>query len=287
MIRSVGAAPVDYSPLTCEPGTWSGSPSFTYTFQVEDASLQVLQSGPSNVYAPPSNLIDLPLVCIVQAEQPRRRDHLPQRHEPPIGADTAPPVRLGRRGPRCHLHACTFSIAASDPNSVALGVQARARYTVTTRCPPRRGKGRPGASRRSGCQPDGHRAHAPQQHLPGAYRATAKGCRIASASRSRRSSPTRRACARCRPLIRSATLHPPSRTHGTARRPSAPSTSAGRRGGRSPLRLAPGPRVRTIAFAPVSAPDPISPAPDRLLRGRSRPRSTACCCSTPAALTRA
>ena len=40
--------------VTCEPGAWSGSPSFTYTFEAENASAQVLQSGPSNVFAPPS-----------------------------------------------------------------------------------------------------------------------------------------------------------------------------------------------------------------------------------------
>jgi hypothetical protein len=48
----VGATLVDFSPLTCEPGTWSGSPSFTYTFQVENASAQALQSAPTNVLAP-------------------------------------------------------------------------------------------------------------------------------------------------------------------------------------------------------------------------------------------
>jgi Trypsin len=36
-------------PVTCEPGTWSGSPTFTYTF-VDSGKGQILQSGPSPTY---------------------------------------------------------------------------------------------------------------------------------------------------------------------------------------------------------------------------------------------
>ena len=50
----VGATPLDYSPLTCEPGAWSGSPTFSYSFQVENASAQLLQSGPGNIFTPPA-----------------------------------------------------------------------------------------------------------------------------------------------------------------------------------------------------------------------------------------
>ena len=106
LIRSVGAGPVDFSPLTCEPGAWSGSPSFSYTFQVEDASLRVLQSGPSNVYVPPSNLIDLPLVCIVQAANSGGVSTYRSATSPPIRGRYGPPIRLGGRPamPSARLH---------------------------------------------------------------------------------------------------------------------------------------------------------------------------------------
>ena len=97
LIRSVGAAPVDFSPLTCEPGAWSGSPSFTYTFQVEDASPQVLQSGPSNVYTPPSSLVGVPLVCIVQASNPGGVTTVRSGHEPSHRGGHSPPRLLDGR----------------------------------------------------------------------------------------------------------------------------------------------------------------------------------------------
>jgi hypothetical protein len=141
-IRAVGSAPVDYSPLTCEPGGWSGSPSFTYTFQTENASPQVLQSGPSNVYAPPPSLIGVPLVCIVQASNPGGVTTLRSATTPPIATDASPPV-ASITSVRCHVHACTVSIAASDPNSVALGVQPWVSYTATAKChPKKRAKGK-------------------------------------------------------------------------------------------------------------------------------------------------
>ena len=141
-IRAVGSAPVDYSPLTCEPGGWSGSPSFTYTFQTENASPQVLQSGPSNVYAPPPSLIGVPLVCIVQASNPGGVTTVRSATTPPIATDVLPPV-ASITSVRCHVRACTVSIAASDPNSVALGVQPWVSYIATAKChPKKRAKGK-------------------------------------------------------------------------------------------------------------------------------------------------
>jgi Trypsin len=209
LIRSAGAGPVDFSPLTCEPGTWSGSPSFSYTFQVEDASLRVLQSGPSNVYVPPSNLIDLPLVCIVQAANSGGVSTYRSAASPPIGADTAhPSASVG--GPRCHLQACTFSIAASDPNAVALGIQARARYTVASRCPAKKGKRR--GSTRSGCTRTVTVPMSLSNTSPGHCRATAKrlpyGKRITFTTLVTNTAGLRP----LKPLVRSATLHRPSTT---------------------------------------------------------------------------
>jgi len=134
VLKSVGAAPVDFSPLTCEPGAWSGSPSFTYIFQVDNASAQVLQSGPGNVFIPPSIVVGAPLVCIVQASNPGGVTTFRSGTTPPIAADTAPPL-ASITALKCHLQACMLSIAASDPNAVALTVQPSAAYTVTAKCP--------------------------------------------------------------------------------------------------------------------------------------------------------
>lgn len=211
LIRSVGAAPVDFSPLTCEPGAWSGSPSFTYTFQVEDASLRVLQSGPSNVYVPPSSLIEIPLVCIVQASNPGGVTTFRSATSPPIAADTARPAS-SMGGPRCHLQACSLSIAASDPNSVALDVQSRASYQVTGKCPVKRRTKKPRrTARRSACKRTVTLPVPLSNTSAGHYRATATGLpynkRITFTTFVTNAAGLRS----LKPPVRSATLHRPSK----------------------------------------------------------------------------
>jgi Trypsin len=136
-LKTIGSDPVDYSPLTCEAGAWSGSPSFTYSFQVDNAAAQMLQSGPNNVFAPPSSIIGLPVVCIVQASNAGGVTTFRTGTTPPIAADT---VRPGASisALKCHLQACTLSFIAFDPNALALSVRPAALYTVTVRCPKRK-----------------------------------------------------------------------------------------------------------------------------------------------------
>jgi Trypsin len=139
VLKAVGAASVDFSPLTCEPGAWSGSPSFTYTFQVENASAQVLQSGPANVFVPPSALVGAPLVCIVQASNPGGVTTSRSGTTPPIAADSAAPsVKITAL--KCHLQVCTLAFTASDPNGVAMSLTSSAAYTVTVKCPKKKKK---------------------------------------------------------------------------------------------------------------------------------------------------
>ena len=105
VIKSVGATPVDFSPLTCEPGSWSGSPTFTYTIQTENAASQVLQSGPGNIFTAPSTLVGAPLVCIVQASNPGGVSTARSATTATIAADATPPTtKLGAL--TCHLQAC-------------------------------------------------------------------------------------------------------------------------------------------------------------------------------------
>lgn len=133
-LKTIGSDPVDYSPLTCEPGAWSGSPSFTYDFQVDNSTAQMLQSGPNNVLVPTSAVVGLPVVCIVQASNAGGVTTFRTGTTPPIAADTVRPGAL-ISGLKCHLQACTLSFVAFDPNAVALSVRPAAAYTVTARCP--------------------------------------------------------------------------------------------------------------------------------------------------------
>jgi trypsin len=52
--------------LTCEPGTWSNAPSFTYAF-VDSSSGQALQRGSSSGYLPTARDIGRRILCEVQA----------------------------------------------------------------------------------------------------------------------------------------------------------------------------------------------------------------------------
>ena len=211
LIKSVGDTPIDYSPLTCEPGSWSGSPSFTYTFQVEDASARVLQSGPSNVYSPPSSLIDLPLVCIVQASNAGGVSTYRSATSAPVAADTARPSS-SLSGPKCHLQACTLTIVASDPDSVPLGVQSRASYAVSARCPVRKAKKKARSSARAhACKRTVNVPMSLSNTSAGHYRATAKrlpyGRRITFTTLVTNAAGLRP----LKPLVRSTTLHAPSK----------------------------------------------------------------------------
>ncbi len=210
VIRSVGAAPVDFSPLTCEPGLWSGSPSFTYTFQTEDASPQVLESGPSNTYAPPPSVVGAALVCIVQAINPGGVSTLRSATSAPIAADSAAPV-ASIAGLACHKQACTLSVAASDPNSAALGVEPWVSYEVTTKCHGKMKKKKKRGTR-SAKQTLCHRTAAVIMAVrnvsAGLYQASATGLPYHE-SITFSAVATNAAGLRARPLIRSTTLKPP------------------------------------------------------------------------------
>ena len=45
LLKPAGATPVDFSPLTCEPGAWNGSPTFTYTIQEENPPPRCCRAG--------------------------------------------------------------------------------------------------------------------------------------------------------------------------------------------------------------------------------------------------
>jgi hypothetical protein len=139
VIKSVGLAPVADGPLTCEPGGWSGSPTFTYTFQEENASAQILQSAPGNIFTPPSTLVGSPLVCVVQAGNPGGIYTVRSAPSPELAADTTPPS-TAIKTLRCKFQACVVTFTASDVNGVALSVAPTAAYEVVAKCPKKKGK---------------------------------------------------------------------------------------------------------------------------------------------------
>ncbi len=170
VIKSVGSAPVALGPLTCEPGAWSGSPSFTYTFQEENASAQFLQSGSVDVFTPPATLVGIPLVCIVQASNPGGVTTFRSGTSPAIAADTTPPT-TAIKTLKCKLQACTLVFVASDPNGVALGLAPTVSYSVVAKCPKRKGRK---TSKKAACHKTKTVKTSPQAlTTPGSFQATA------------------------------------------------------------------------------------------------------------------
>ncbi len=211
------ASPVDFSPLTCEPGSWSGSPSFTYTFQTDDAAATVLQSGPSTVYAPSTSVVGHPVVCVVQASNPGGVSTTRTGTTPPITADSAAPVDA-ISALKCHLRTCTLSVAAADPNRTPIGVEPWVSYEVTSRCP---GRHRHGHGGKPAKQPLCHRTSAlilPVNGVTGQiYQVTASGLPY-NETITFNAVATNAAGLRARPVFRSTTLHPPHAAKKPVRR---------------------------------------------------------------------
>jgi hypothetical protein len=59
-------APINDGVMSCEPGTWSESPTFTLTF-IDSTDGQVLQQGASSMYAVPAAELGHMILCEVQA----------------------------------------------------------------------------------------------------------------------------------------------------------------------------------------------------------------------------
>jgi secreted trypsin-like serine protease len=168
-VKWFGSSPIAFIPLTCEAGAWSGTPSLTYTFQVENASAQMLQSAPSNVFTPPGGLVGSTVVCVVQATNPGGTSTGRSGTTPAIVLDTTPP-NAAIRALKCHLRSCTLSYAAWDPNGVAVSAQPTVAYSVTAKCP--RSKGRHAPKKRV-CHKTKTLRMSAKALAPGSFRATA------------------------------------------------------------------------------------------------------------------
>lgn len=128
---------VDYSPITCSPGTWSGSPSIGYSFETTAGTLaDPLQAGPDSVFTPTAAQIGQQITCTVVATNAGGTTVLRTGALDPIVADTVPPwSRVLAR--RCARRSCSFKVQVGDPNSYgAVSLKAAVSYhtTVTARC---------------------------------------------------------------------------------------------------------------------------------------------------------
>ncbi|HXB64573.1 MAG TPA: serine protease [Solirubrobacteraceae bacterium] len=204
-LKSVGPAPAALSPLTCEPGGWSGSPTFTYTFQPTSATAPALQGGAGNVFALPAGLVGTAIVCAVQASNAGGVATDFSAASPPVAADAPPSAAL--TAVSCHAPACTLSLTASDPNGLALTVTATVAYKVTAKCHTKKGRKKQG--KRPVCHSTHTAALAVSSPSPGAYSAAAAKLPLgepivftASVTNAAGLHPTT-------PLARSITLHKP------------------------------------------------------------------------------
>lgn len=208
-LKSVGPAPAALSPLTCEPGSWSGSPTLTYTFQPASAAAPALQSGAGNVFAPPTSLLGTALVCAVQASNAGGVATDFSVASPAIAADAPPTAALTALS--CHAQACTLSLTASDPNGLALTVTAAVSYEVTVRCHAKR------SHRRKGRQPTCHATHTVALPVAspaaGAYSASAAGLPFGEPLTFTAAVANAAGLRSLGPLTRAVTLHKPKRRH--------------------------------------------------------------------------
>ena len=158
--------PVNGSPLSCVPGTWDGSPAFTYTFQVDGVG--VLQSGPVATYAPTLQDVGKPITCVIRAANAGGASASRTGTTPPIARDTVRPAsRLTFS--KCSGRTCRFRLRAADSNSLGtVTVQSSASYRYRGTCKVKR----KGKVRRVRCTRTKYRHAIAKQTAPGSYSVT-------------------------------------------------------------------------------------------------------------------
>lgn len=156
--------PVQGSPLSCNPGTWDGAPSYTYTFRVDGGPVR--QSGPTPTYIPQAQDVGAPLVCVVEAANAGGTSTARTGTTPPIQRDTVGP-RSRILSLRCSRRTCRVRLAAVDPNSRGtLSMTATATYHARGTCKSRHSK------RRHRCTVT-RRRHFTSRFVAGQFRVTA------------------------------------------------------------------------------------------------------------------
>ncbi len=118
---SVEAVPQAGNPATCSPGSWSGSPTYTYVF-LDTSTGQVLQSGPAQVHQLTAADVGRTISCMVEATNAGGTGLGRTIALPPIQPASVPP-------PTPEVHT---SEAPPAPSSPVAPVQVNP--TPVTRC---------------------------------------------------------------------------------------------------------------------------------------------------------
>jgi hypothetical protein len=125
--------PVQGSPMTCAPGTWSNGPALGYTF-VDDRTGQALQSGPAATFVPAATHRGALVACVVSATNPGGTSTARTGTTAPVQPDIVPPTSA-LISVRCRKRRCAVRLGAGDPNSQgALRIRVTAERRVRGRC---------------------------------------------------------------------------------------------------------------------------------------------------------
>ena len=112
-------APVGDGSMSCAPGSWSGNPTFTYTF-LDSSDGQIVQQGSSSTYAVPSAEVGHTILCEVQAS-----------NEGGTGIGRTPPLRAVQAAPPPAPAGTTTSLEPSMP-PVSANVSLASTHITTT-----------------------------------------------------------------------------------------------------------------------------------------------------------
>jgi hypothetical protein len=118
--------PVNGSPITCAPGTWSNAPALAYTF-VDDANGTALQSGPGATFMPRRAHLGATIACVVSASNAGGTTTARSGTAAAVQRDAVAP-NSALYSARCRKRRCTVRFGAADPNS-----QGKLKIKVTTK----------------------------------------------------------------------------------------------------------------------------------------------------------
>ena len=125
--------PVQGSPMTCAPGTWSNGPALGYAF-VDDGTGRTLQSGPSATFVPTAAHRGTQIACVVSASNAGGTSTARTGTTAAVQPDLVRP-NSALLSVRCHKRRCTVRLAAGDPNSQgSLRIRVTAERRVRGRC---------------------------------------------------------------------------------------------------------------------------------------------------------
>ena len=107
--------PVIGSPMTCQPGTWTGAEAVSYAF-VNDATGAVVQAGPGATFIPPRAALGMTIACVTAVANGGGTSTARSGTAVAVQPDRVRP-RAALYSARCRKRRCTVKLGAADPNS--------------------------------------------------------------------------------------------------------------------------------------------------------------------------